>query len=203
MTPEQHLGRIIRTYSPPWVIKSRRGKFVAALPRAGTLRLIFARNLDDLARQLRQADLQRPATRVLDGRALWGREDGQEPSSRRPHHQRRRPGSGDRAPARARRAPSRHRADRQGIMDGPGRPGGKRVLRGTAEDDADRLNLFIRRSHAQAAWAGAGRMKRLTDHRPGPAAGRPAPRAPGAHGPPRGSHPPRDIRLYSDMTGMA
>jgi hypothetical protein len=59
MTPAEQLGRITRTYSPPWTIKRYLGQFVAILPGT-TARLIHAKNLDELARQLREAALQRP-----------------------------------------------------------------------------------------------------------------------------------------------
>ena len=68
MTPEQQLARIYRTYSPPWVLWHSAGIFIAALPLPGAVRLIYARNPDQLARQLREADRYRPVTRTVSRR---------------------------------------------------------------------------------------------------------------------------------------
>ena len=66
----KQLNRIARTYSPPWVLFHCLGFYVAALPAPGFIRLLYARNLDELARQLRAADLRRPATMAVYRREL-------------------------------------------------------------------------------------------------------------------------------------
>lgn len=67
MTPEQHLRRIYRTYSPPWVLWQSLSMFKAALRLPDAIWLIRAPNPDELARKLRVADHHRSATRGVCG----------------------------------------------------------------------------------------------------------------------------------------
>jgi Glyoxalase-like domain len=70
MTPEQQLGRIYRTYSPPWVLWRSPGILGAGLRVPGVVWLVYAKTPDELGRRLREADLHRPATRAVYRRAL-------------------------------------------------------------------------------------------------------------------------------------